>query len=160
MKKKMIVLCTVLAMVVVSACAGEEAAPADANALGDVTEEVSGAAVNPDSEEQPKEEVKEEVKKEEAESKEALDFTLTDMDGNEVSLSDYKGKKNVFLMFWATWCPYCKKQMPHVQALLDEEREDLVVLAVSTDKSNVALTNWIERNQYTGIVMQDHRDPL
>ncbi|WP_455675131.1 redoxin domain-containing protein, partial [Pradoshia sp.] len=41
----------------------------------------------------------------------AVDFTLKDLEGQEVSLSDYKGKK-VFLNFWATWCNPCKEEMP------------------------------------------------
>lgn len=41
----------------------------------------------------------------------APDFTVFDTNGNEVSLSDYKGKP-VVLNFWATWCYYCKVEMP------------------------------------------------
>lgn len=39
------------------------------------------------------------------------DFTVLDRDGNEVKLSDYKGKP-VVLNFWATWCYYCRLEMP------------------------------------------------
>jgi len=42
---------------------------------------------------------------------EALDFTLPDLKGKEVSLKDYRGKV-VFLNFWATWCEPCKREMP------------------------------------------------
>lgn len=41
----------------------------------------------------------------------APDFTVLDINGNEVKLSDYKGKP-VVLNFWATWCYYCKLEMP------------------------------------------------
>lgn len=41
----------------------------------------------------------------------APDFTVLDYDGNEVKLSDYRGKP-VVLNFWATWCYYCKTEMP------------------------------------------------
>lgn len=41
----------------------------------------------------------------------APDFTVLDANGNKVKLSDYKGKP-VVLNFWATWCYYCKVEMP------------------------------------------------
>ena len=41
----------------------------------------------------------------------APDFTAYDENGNQVSLSDYRGKP-VVLNFWATWCYYCKEEMP------------------------------------------------
>ena len=41
----------------------------------------------------------------------APDFTVLDYEGNEVRLSDFKGKP-VVLNFWATWCYYCKEEMP------------------------------------------------
>lgn len=41
----------------------------------------------------------------------APDFTVIDRQGNEVKLSDYVGKP-IVLNFWATWCYYCKQEMP------------------------------------------------
>lgn len=69
----------------------------------------------------------------------AYDFYLEDMDGNFVSLSDFRGKK-VFLSFWTSWCPHCQAEMPHLQEFA-EENEDVVVLGVNVTSSESSLDN-------------------
>jgi peroxiredoxin len=46
-----------------------------------------------------------------------LDFSLKTIDGTDVRLEDYRGKKIVHLLFWATWCPHCLMEMPKVKEL-------------------------------------------
>ena len=62
----------------------------------------------------------------------APDFTLTTLDGKEVKLSDLKGKK-VVLNFWATWCPPCKAEMPHMQNFYEDysQDENVEILAIN-----------------------------
>jgi len=67
----------------------------------------------------------------------AFDFTLTDQYGNEHTLSDYKGKV-VFLNFWATWCPPCRKEMPDIEELYKEynfNKDEVVFLGVANPSS-------------------------
>ncbi|PYG84832.1 peroxiredoxin [Ruminiclostridium sufflavum DSM 19573] len=66
----------------------------------------------------------------------APDFTLKDMDGNDVKLSDYKGKI-VILNFWAVWCKYCKVEMPDFNELNKElqKENEVVILAVNSQES-------------------------
>ena len=62
---------------------------------------------------------------------ETFDFTLKTIDGEEVSLEDYRGKKIVHLVFWATWCPHCLMEMPKVGKLYQElQNKPYEVLAV------------------------------
>ncbi|CBZ00800.1 thioredoxin family protein [Streptococcus oralis Uo5] len=61
--------------------------------------------------------------------KDAPDFTLQSMDGKEVKLSDYKGKK-VYLKFWASWCGPCKKSMPELMELAAKQDRDFEILSV------------------------------
>ena len=46
-----------------------------------------------------------------------FDFSLKALDGKEICLKDYRGKKMVHLLFWATWCPYCLMEMPKLKKL-------------------------------------------
>src|SRR5690606_30949393 len=71
------------------------------------------------------------------------DFQLTDLEGNTVQLSDFKGKK-VFLNFWATWCPPCKAEMPHMQDFHEKYSDEVVVLAVNVTGSEVNKDNVYE----------------
>jgi peroxiredoxin len=50
----------------------------------------------------------------------APDFTLADLEGKEVSLSSFKGKKVVMIDFWATWCNICKREMPVLETVYKE----------------------------------------
>lgn len=64
----------------------------------------------------------------------ARDFTYPGLDGKDVSLSDFFGKKVVFINIWATWCTECKKELPTVQKMYEKFRgDDFEVLAVSID---------------------------
>ena len=46
----------------------------------------------------------------------AYEFKLNDLKGGEVALSSYKDKKVVVLVFWTTWCPYCREALKSLQA--------------------------------------------
>lgn len=59
----------------------------------------------------------------------APDFTVTDKDGNEVSLSSLLGKP-VVLNFWASWCPPCKSEMPDFNEVYEEMGEDITFIMV------------------------------
>ena len=65
----------------------------------------------------------------------APNFSLADLNGNTVRLTDYKGKV-VLLNIWATWCPPCVEEMPSMERLHRELKDELfAILAVSIDSS-------------------------
>jgi len=67
----------------------------------------------------------------------AADFTLKDLNGNDFSLSSTKGKV-VILDFWATWCPPCRMEIPHFQALHKQYGDKgLVIVGVALDQGGV-----------------------
>ena len=62
----------------------------------------------------------------------APDFTVLDYDGNEVKLSDYEGKP-IVLNFWATWCYYCKEEMPDFDKASKSHPEVQFLMVNATD---------------------------
>jgi len=64
----------------------------------------------------------------------SLNFSVKDMNGKDVRLSQYKGQV-VLLNFWATWCGPCRREIPSLMALYrDYKDRGFVVLGVSVDK--------------------------
>ncbi len=79
-----------------------------------------------------------------AESKMAKDFSLADLQGKIVSLSDYKGKP-VILFFWATWCTYCRQEFPR---LVEEHnvmvRKGIELLAIDIGEPKQRAENFLQ----------------
>ncbi len=109
-----------------------------------------------------KEETADELPSEASESVPAPDFVLTDQFGENHTLSAYKGK-TVFLNFWATWCPPCRGEMPHIQELYEEygsNQEDVIILGVAApnlgrEGSAEEISTFLEENGYTFPVVMD-----
>jgi thiol-disulfide isomerase/thioredoxin len=98
------------------------------------------------------------------------DFELEDLQGNTVRLSDLKGKI-VFLNFWATWCPPCRNEMPHMQAFYEKYQDDMVVLAVNpnklenqgfddSEKAEERAREYVEEEGFTFPVLLDRDDSV
>lgn len=102
------------------------------------------------------EKVEEESKSnEQGKTMQAYDFELTDQYGNKHKLSDYKGKV-VFLNFWATWCPPCRMEMPHIEELYNEynkNNDEVVFLGVANpggqEKSVSGIKKFLEDEGHT-----------
>jgi len=87
-----------------------------------------------------------------APGKPAPGFTLTDIDGQEVSLDDFRGKV-VYLDFWASWCGPCMQQVPHAKQLKKrmKDQEDLVFLYISVDTDQSAWRRTVENSEIEGV---------
>lgn len=86
----------------------------------------------------------------------APDFTLEDMQGNKVSLSDFTGKV-IIVNFWATWCPPCLEEMPSMEELSQKyNKDDFVLLAVNVEENSHAIVKkFLENKPYTFPVLLD-----
>ncbi|MFI8687975.1 peroxiredoxin family protein [Rossellomorea sp. NPDC077527] len=94
----------------------------------------------------------------------APDFTLTTLDGEKVKLSDYQGKK-VILNFWATWCPPCKAEMPHMQQYYEKhaKKENVEILAVnltSQDDGKKAVQQFVDGYELTFPILMDEKGDI
>ncbi|MBM2827217.1 MAG: cytochrome biosis protein [Dehalococcoidia bacterium] len=88
----------------------------------------------------------------------APDFALSDLDGKEVRLSDFRGRP-VMLNFWATWCGPCRVEMPHMQEAQRElgEKTGFVVLAVNLGEDAKTARRFLEENgfEFTAVLDRD-----
>lgn len=92
----------------------------------------------------------------------APDFNLTTLDGEDISLSQYRGKK-VILNFWASWCTPCKIELPHLQELWGKSGsgDDFVLLAIAGGQSEEDLIReHINSNGYSFTVCMDPTDDV
>ena len=114
-----------------SQLATDRAAPAQTNAAGDT---------------------------EEPEKMPAFDFTVFDADGKEYKLSDFRGKP-VVMNFWATWCGFCKVEMPDFQEKYDKYGEEVHFLMINmTDGVRETVnkaSGYIEKEGFTFPVYYD-----
>jgi peroxiredoxin len=87
-----------------------------------------------------------------------IDFTLKDLNGNSIKLSDYLGKKVILIDFWATWCVPCVKELTHFQKFHETYQEKgFLILAISVDgPETVAMVKpFMKRYKYTFPVLFD-----
>jgi peroxiredoxin len=85
----------------------------------------------------------------------AFDFTLRNLQGKAVSLSDYRGKK-VMLNFWATWCGPCRVELPGMIKLYDElSGKGFVILAVNLREDHDQVAGFVEQNKMRFPVLLD-----
>jgi peroxiredoxin len=85
----------------------------------------------------------------------AVDFTLPDLAGTPVRLSDLRGKI-VFVNLWATWCPPCRAEMPSMQALYDRLKgRDFAMLAIAEDTNPADVTAFVQELGLTFPILLD-----
>ena len=83
------------------------------------------------------------------------DFTLENLKGEQVTLSEIKDKI-ILVNFWASWCTWCDKEMPDLQKL-KEENDDLMVIAVNVEESKEKAQEYITKGGYDFEVVLDEK---
>jgi thiol-disulfide isomerase/thioredoxin len=75
---------------------------------------------------------------------------FVDMEGKPVNLADFKGK-TVFINLWATWCPPCRAEMPHLEDMYQKvkDTENLEFLMIALDKEFEKSKKFIDDKEFT-----------
>lgn len=77
----------------------------------------------------------------------APNFRFLDKDEREVTLNDFKGKP-VYIDFWATWCPPCREEIPHLERIQDKYGNDINIVSISVDKEKDKWKNFIKNKPH------------
>lgn len=70
-------------------------------------------------------------------------FTLTDIHGKPVTLSSLRGHA-VWLNFWATWCPWCRTEMPDMQTIHQQYGNQIKIYGIDVQQTGSTVTGWLQ----------------
>ena len=92
------------------------------------------------------------------EGENAPNFTLKNLDGKEISLSEFRGK-HVLVNFWATWCGPCKIEMPSLEVLYERFKDkNFALLAISNDMFGANIVKpFVKAHKINFTVLLDQR---
>ncbi|MBD8836891.1 TlpA family protein disulfide reductase [Paenibacillus sp. CFBP 13594] len=90
----------------------------------------------------------------------APNFELASLDNEEMSLTELKGKR-VLLNFWATWCPPCRAEMPHIEKFHEEYKDqNVVVIGINlsyTEDSIEEVSTFLRKYNVTFPILKDEK---
>jgi len=85
-----------------------------------------------------------------------IDFSLNDLDGNNITLSQFKDKKSVILFFWTTWCYFCRGELSNLNSVYPQlQSEDIEVLAINVQEHKSKIERFLRRNPVAFRVLLD-----
>ena len=84
------------------------------------------------------------------------DFTLSDLDGNQITLSELRQNKSVVLFFWTTWCPFCIRELLKLnQGYPESILEDIEILAINVGESGTKVRQFLKKHNIDFKVLLD-----
>jgi len=84
-----------------------------------------------------------------------IDFSLPDLENKQVSLSDFRGQP-VILIFWTSWCPFCRKELATLNTMYPElTKGGVKILAINAGESAAKVKSFIEHHNLLYKVLMD-----
>ena len=143
MLKKNIILIIILSLSLLTACAKSDIKEAisEENINNTLTSEAEASPTEPDANPSESESKTQEPAQNDGDSEVYEpyiwpDFTLKALDGSTAQLYDFKDKI-IVINFWATWCTYCEKEMPLIEALSKNDKYYVLAIDVGEDAETV-----------------------
>lgn len=159
MMKKWIIAVMLVSVLALAGCGAEN----NMENLSDSVDATSVEEVSATEAEEAATEAVTEAAEETPERLPAIDFTMTDWQGEEITLSDYQGKI-VFLNFFATWCPPCQEEMPEFQQAYEDYEGDVVFQIIDVYSSEREgyqhVVDWYTEGGYTMPMIIDEEGQL
>lgn len=84
-------------------------------------------------------------------------FTLEDTSGNKISLSDFRNKKPVLLVFWATWCKVCDDELPYLKDFYEVNKEEVEVFAIFGGEAKWAVKDYVKKHDIKFPALLDNK---
>ena len=75
----------------------------------------------------------------------AADFTLKEIKGEEIVLFDILKDRKAVLVFWATWCPHCRTEIPHIEKFYAENKDKVAVIGIDVGESKRKVENFVRK---------------
>jgi len=87
----------------------------------------------------------------------AMDFTLQSIRNQKVSLTDFLGNKIVLINFWATWCPYCVAEIPHLNKIEKSLSEQVKFLSIDIGEKPEKVQSFAKKKEVLFDVLLDQQ---
>ena len=80
--------------------------------------------------------------------KEAEDFTLKSLTGEETSLNEFRSGQKIIIFFWSTWCPHCREALSNLEKKKKELKgQKIKVMVIDVGESKEIVGQYLERNK-------------
>ncbi len=88
---------------------------------------------------------------------EAIDFELPDLEGKKFSLKENRGRV-IAINFWATWCGPCRREIPHLNQLVEKwkNNKDVLFVAISNEDKDT-IEKFLKNNKFDYRILQDEK---